>query len=192
MKDKAAIRAHLRALRQEHAASLPEPMRGLVFRHPPGPLLDLIPDTAIIGLYRATVEEAPTAAYASYFYERGNKIALPRVTSIPEPMGFYVHTDPFGETDLVPGPLGLMQPREDAEAVIPDVILAPLVGFTKHGDRLGQGGGFYDRWLAEHPNTVAIGMAWDCQLVDHLPVEPHDMQLHSVITPTRFFGPFNA
>ena len=66
----------------------------------------------------------------------------------------------------------------------------PLVGFTEQGDRIGQGGGFYDRWLAAHPDTLAIGMAWDVQKVDELPVEDHDMPLTAIITPTRIYGPF--
>ena len=85
---------------------------------------------------------------------------------------------------------GIAQPDENAESVVPDVLFVPLVGFTAQGDRLGQGGGHYDRWLAEHPNTVAIGLAWDCQLVEDLPSEPHDVPLSAVVTPTRTYGPF--
>ena len=190
MEDKASLRQQLRKLRREHAASLPEAMRGLVFRHPPAPLLELIPEGAVIGLYRAGEGEAPATAYAGFFMERGHAIALPRVTSRNSPMTFHVHTDPFGETDLVDGPMKLRQPAEDAEQLAPQVLLMPLVGFTERGERLGQGGGFYDRWLADHPGTIAIGMAWDCQLVDELPVEDHDQPLHAVVTPTRFYGPF--
>ena len=72
----------------------------------------------------------------------------------------------------------------------PDVLLVPIVGFTDNGERLGQGGGHYDRWLEAHPETIAIGMAWDCQKRDRLPVEGHDRRLHAVVTPTRFYGPF--
>ena len=75
-------------------------------------------------------------------------------------------------------------------ALVIDAISDPLVGFTSQGARLGQGGGHYDRWLADHPDTVAIGLAWDCQLVDALPVEPHDIPLTAIITPTRIYGPF--
>jgi 5-formyltetrahydrofolate cyclo-ligase len=63
-----------------------------------------------------------------------------------------------------------------------------LVGFTQDGARLGQGGGHYDRWLAANRDAVALGLAWDCQLVDDLPVEEHDQPLRAVITPTRLYG----
>ena len=74
--------------------------------------------------------------------------------------------------------------------MVPDVLFVPLLGFTKNGGRLGQGGGHYDRWLAAHPDTVSIGLAWDAQLVDTMPLQEHDRGLSAVVTPTRFYGPF--
>jgi len=149
-----------------------------------------VPEGATIGLYRADTGEAPAAAYIRHFYEAGHKIALPRITTLAQPMVFHEHTDPYGESDLAPGPLGLMQPAPDAAVCTPQVLFMPLVGFTGSGDRIGQGGGFYDRWLAQHPETIAIGMAWDVQKVETLPVEPHDRRLTAVVTPTRIYGPF--
>ena len=187
---KAAIRNALRKARREHAAALPPQVSALVFNRPPRPLLDLIPDGATIGLYRADVGEAPAASYARFFFEAGHPIALPRVTSLAAPMTFHVHIDPFEESDLEDGPMGLRQPAADAPVVQPQVLFMPLVGFTERGERIGQGGGFYDRWLAAHPETVAIGMAWDMQMIDSLPVEEHDMPLTAIVTPTRIYGPF--
>ncbi len=163
-------------------------MRALVFHRPPAPLLDMVPESATIGLYRATPHEAPTQAYAKFFTEHGHTIALPRFATRNAAMQFAVHRDPFGESDLETGPFGLMQPLPSAPTVEPDVLFVPLIGFSAVGDRLGQGGGHYDRWLAEHAGTTAIGLAWDCQLVD-LPVEDHDISLHAVVTPTRVYGP---
>lgn len=188
--DKALLRKQLRKARREHAASLPESMRGLVFRHPPAPALELVPDGATIGLYRATPEEAPATAYTTFFHERGHTIALPRIDGLDQPMTFHQHTDPYGESDLEEGVMGLRQPTAGAPSLAPDVLFMPLVGFTANGERIGQGGGFYDRWLADHPGTIAIGMAWDVQRVEKLPVEVHDMPLTAIVTPTRFYGPF--
>lgn len=187
---KPELRKKLRAARREHVEKLPETMRGLVFRHPPSQLLQKIATDAVIGLYHAGPYEAPTAHYTTYFHENGHTIALPRFASNKSPMEFAVHVDPFGESDLVTGPFGMLEPRTEAETVIPDVLLIPLVGFTANGDRLGQGGGHYDRWLAEHPGRIAIGLAWDVQLCDALPTEPHDQRIDAVITPTRMYGPF--
>jgi 5-formyltetrahydrofolate cyclo-ligase len=187
---KAALRKDLRDRRRTFAATLAPQVSALVFNRPPRPLLEMVPQGATIGLYRADPGEAPTASYTRFFFEAGHPIALPRVTTLAEPMRFHLHTDPFAESDLVAGPLGLRQPAGDLPEVIPDVLFMPLVGFTMRGERLGQGGGFYDRWLAEHPQTLAIGMAWDMQEVAYLPLEDHDMSLSAIITPTRILGPF--
>jgi len=187
---KAAIRKQLRKARREHAAALPKEVSALVFRAPPAPVLELVPAGATIGLYRADTGEAPVRSYARHFMEAGHPIALPRITTLAEPMTFHLHTDPYGESDLVEGPMGLMQPAAEAQIVEPQVLFMPLVGFTERGERIGQGGGFYDRWLAAHPDTLAVGMAWDVQKVDELPVEDHDMPLAAIITPTRIYGPF--
>lgn len=187
---KAQIRSRLRKARREHAASLPEQVSALVFHRPPAAVLELVPEGAAIGLYRADAGEAPTGGYARYFHERGHTIALPWLVDLATPMIFRAHTDPYAESDLAEGYFGLMQGSEDAPQVIPQVLFMPLVAFTARGDRLGQGGGFYDKWLAAHPGVVRIGMAWDMQEVPELPVEPHDVGLTAVVTPTRVLGPF--
>ncbi len=187
---KAVLRKELRQKRREHAASLPPQISALVFNRPPGAVLDLVPADAAIGFYRADPGEAPATSYMKFFFERGHQLALPRVTTLAEPMVFHHHADPFDESDLVDGPLGLRQPRADSPVVEPAVLFMPLLGFDTSGQRLGQGGGFYDRWLAAHPDTIAIGMAWDVQEVEDLPIEGHDMPLAAIITPTRLLGPF--
>ena len=190
MQDKSSLRKQLRADRREHVEQLPETMRGLVFRHPPKPILEKIAKDFVIGFYSATPSEAPTSSYIGHFYEAGHTIALPCFDNAGSPMKFAEHTDPFGGSDLETGPFDLMQPTAEAPRLTPDVLFVPVVGFTATGERLGQGGGHYDRWLSEHPGRIAIGLAWDVQLCDALPLEPHDVRLDAVITPTRMYGPF--
>jgi 5-formyltetrahydrofolate cyclo-ligase len=187
---KKRLRAELRDKRVAHAAALPAAVSALVFNRPPGPVLELVPAGATIGLYRSDAGEAPSASYIKFFFERGHPIALPRVTTLDKPMEFRLHTDPYAESDLEAGVWGLRQPGVDAPVVTPEVLFMPLVGFTATGDRLGQGGGYYDRHLAAHPQTIAIGMAWDVQEVAELPTELHDMRLSAIVTPTRVLGPF--
>lgn len=186
--DKSGLRKHLRKARREHVAAQPQSIRALLFHRPPASLLAKIGDEAVIGLYSATPDEAPTAGYARFFHEAGHTIALPHFTAADAPMTFRQHTDPYGMSDLETGPFAIRQPAGDAPEVIPDVIFVPLVGFTEDCERLGQGGGHYDRWLAEHPGRIAIGLAWDVQLAERLPVEPHDIPLDAVVTPTRLYG----
>lgn len=185
---KTDLRRTLRAARRAHVEALPDNIRGLLFHRPPAPLLARIGDEAVIGLYHAGAYEAPAGGYARFFHEAGHTLALPRFAAPDTAMTFARHSDPHAENDLEVGPFGMLQPAADAEPLVPDVLFVPLVGFTDACARLGQGGGHYDRWLAEHPPALAIGLAWDVQLCDALPAEPHDMPLDAVITPTRFYG----
>lgn len=185
---KSDLRKRLRLARREHVAAQPEAIRALLFHQPPSPLLSKIGDNAVIGLYHATMQEAPAGGYARFFHEAGHTIALPHLRDGTPTMSFRAHTDPHGESDLVPGPHGLHQPSNEAQDILPDVVFVPVIGFTQSLDRLGQGGGHYDRWLAEHPGCLAIGLAWDAQLCDAIPTEPHDVPLDAVVTPTRIYG----
>jgi len=189
---KTELREHFRALRRTHVEAQPDAVRALLFHRPPAPVFDLIAEGAVIGLYHASRFEAPASAYAEFFAERGHRIALPHFTERDAPMTFRAHTDPFGASDLVPGPFGLLQPGGGPQECVPDVLFVPLVGFTETCERLGQGGGHYDRWLAEHPGRLTIGLAWDAQLIEPastLPLEPHDQRLDAVVTPSRIYRP---
>jgi 5-formyltetrahydrofolate cyclo-ligase len=187
---KKRLRSELRRKRIAHAEALPPEVSALVFNRPPRAVLDLVPVSATVGLYRSDTGEAPSRGYIKYFFENGHKTALQRVTTLDQPMEYRLHTDPYEESDLEAGVWGLRQPGVDAPVVVPEVLFMPLIGFTAKGDRLGQGGGYYDRFLAAHPQTIAIGMAWDVQEVAELPLELHDMRLSAIVTPTRVLGPF--
>ena len=184
------LRKNLRKARLDHVSSLPESVRGLLFRRPPAPIEALVPEGAVIGLYHPTIGEAPTGGYARFFAEAGHRLALPRFADEKSIMEFAQWSDPWGDGDLEVGPFGALQPDDEAEALDPDVLFVPLLGFTASGARLGQGGGHYDRWLAANPDALAIGLAWDVQELPALPVEAHDRPLAAVVTPQRMFGPF--
>lgn len=186
MDDKHKLREELRAQRRTHVAALPDATRGLLFLRPPTPVAALIPQGAEVGLYHATPHEAPPRSYANWLLENGRMTALPWFEDRGAPMRFRSWTDPYADEGLVRGPYG-MQPDATAGEVFPTVVFVPLLGFTAACDRLGQGGGHYDRWLAANPHVLAIGLAWDCQLVESLPVEPHDHRLLAVVTPTRLY-----
>ncbi|MDI3297702.1 MAG: 5-formyltetrahydrofolate cyclo-ligase [Bacillota bacterium] len=79
---------------------------------------------------------------------------------------------------LVPGPLGIPEPPEEAPPVEPpeiDLILLPGVAFDREGYRLGYGGGYFDRWLAR-PGLGArtVGVAYAAQILERLPRDPWD------------------
>ncbi len=75
-------------------------------------------------------------------------------------------------------------PSADGAEVVPDVVLAPCVGFTTDGFRLGYGGGYFDRWLAAYPAVTAVGIAWSVGALapDAFAPEPHDRPLTLVVT----------
>lgn len=185
---KSDLRKRLRAARRAHVEALPDAIRALLFHRPPAPLLARIGDEAVIGLYHAGPYEAPAAGYARFFHEAGHTLALPRFAARDSAMTFAHYSDPHGQSDLVAGPFGMMQPAPEAEPLVPDVLFVPLIGFAPTGTRLGQGGGHYDRWLAEQPPALAVGLAWDAQMCEALPTEAHDRALDAIVTPTRFYG----
>ncbi|MEK9760301.1 MAG: 5-formyltetrahydrofolate cyclo-ligase, partial [Candidatus Puniceispirillum sp.] len=93
---------------------------------------------------------------------------------------------------LVDGRFGTKQPVAGAVRVRPHVVLVPLLAFDLAGGRLGYGGGYYDRSIAalrdDGMPVVAIGVGYDGQRVDKVPVGPYDMPLDAVLTPTGLIG----
>jgi 5-formyltetrahydrofolate cyclo-ligase len=92
-----------------------------------------------------------------------------------------------GLAELAPGRFGVLEPREDRAAMALnrlDLALVPGVAFDVRGWRLGRGKGFYDRLLAQVPGWKC-GVALDEQIVEAVPVGPHDVRLNCILTPTR-------
>ena len=126
--------------------------------------------------HRGEVDPLPILLVA---IDRGLATVLPRITARAVPMRFH-HWIPGDE--LVPGPYGLLQPREDAPELAPDLILAPLLGFDRRLNRIGHGAGFYDRAFALLPDARRVGLAWSVQEVAALPADAWDVPLHAVAT----------
>ena len=80
-------------------------------------------------------------------------------------------------------------PPRDAGAVIPDIILVPLIGFDRGLHRLGQGAGYYDRASATLPDARRIGLAWSVQEWPALPQDDWDVPLHAVATERDWIEP---
>lgn len=90
--------------------------------------------------------------------------------------------------DLQPGRFSIPEPAAHCP-IFPskqlDLALVPGIGFTLDGGRLGRGKGYFDRLLAEVPG-FKCGVAFDCQLTADIPLEPHDVRLNCILTPTRW------
>ena len=132
----------------------------------------------IVGGYHALPDEADPALLLERLVELGCHIAYPRVAAKCLPLEF--HRLPDGEV-LAPGTFGIHEPLGTWPKVVPDLLLVPLLAFDAQGTRLGYGGGFYDRTLAQL-KVPAIGIAYAGQQVASLPRGPHDMALTMVVT----------
>ncbi len=86
--------------------------------------------------------------------------------------------------NLVTGPHQTNHPDEKAEVVVPDLVLVPLLAFDQQGGRLGFGGGYYDRTLSAL-DAIRLGVGYDEQEVDFVPMEPFDQRMDWIITPSR-------
>ena len=119
----------------------------------------------------------------------GKLVALPRFDPATKKYGAGQIRNPAG--DLVPGQFGIQEPNNYCPA-LPlnrlDLILVPGVAFDLRGRRLGRGKGFYDQLLADVRGRTC-GVAFDEQIVADIPVEPHDIPLNCILTPTRWIEP---
>lgn len=183
---KEAQRAQLRQARKAYVQSLSPSARAAAERDLLQHLLPHLPKGARIALYRAVGEEIDATALAAYAAEQQWRLALPRVSG-QGLMDFHLWEK---DTVLEKGLASIPQPPAHAPRLMPDIILLPLVGADRHGHRLGQGAGYYDRALAalhsagQRPFT--IGLAWDVQVGAPLAHEPHDVPLDALCTPTQW------
>jgi len=145
----------------------------------------LIGPGAVIGSYWPVKSEVDIRCLLSYFYRQGHTCALPVVQAPKKPLLFREWRP--GDL-LVSGIYNILTPDETAAPVIPTVLLIPILGFDRHGNRLGYGKGYYDQTLEilrAHYAITAIGIAFDCQEVDAIPHLDHDEPMDYIITPTQ-------
>lgn len=135
--------------------------------------------------------ELDTSPLIQQLWQQGKRVYLPVLH--PFCAGHLLFLRYAPDTELVRNHLKIMEPRLDVRQVLPlpqlDILLTPLVAFDHQGQRLGMGGGFYDRTLQYRKQMsrgpYPIGLAHDCQQVDALPVESWDIPLPEIITPSR-------
>jgi 5-formyltetrahydrofolate cyclo-ligase len=140
----------------------------------------------ITSLYLAVGSEMDTAPLVDALLERDTQLCLPAVVERDAPLIFRAWSP--GEA-LEPDLLGTPAPRASARTVIPDLVIAPLLAFDAEGNRLGQGGGYFDRTIATlhaHTRAVVVGLAYAGQEVPSVPSEAHDRPLDAVLTEQGF------
>jgi len=134
-----------------------------------------------IALYAPKGSEVDTAPLDEQLRASGRVVAYPRVGG-----GRVLSFHSVEIAELAPSRFGLREPSTNAPSIAVVSIAAfvvPGVAFARDGSRIGWGGGHYDSTLAiASSNALRIGLAYECQLVDDVSSEPHDIQLHHVIT----------
>ena len=134
-----------------------------------------------IAVYLASPQEIDLSPFIRKMRTMGVKVVAPRWNGETYELAVLKGLD---EAHLRKGPMGILEPAED-EIVSPKEVetwLVPGLAFTRSGKRLGYGGGWYDRLLAEaSKNSLKIGIAYAFQIVDELPSEPHDILLSKVV-----------
>lgn len=153
-----------------------------------------------IALYLANDGELITQAIVDYCWKQGKSVYLPVLHPfVKNTLAFFEYSE---ETQMRSNRFGIDEPKLDVRKIIPvkalDIIFTPLVAFDKEGNRLGMGGGFYDRTLSKLTRTSTaqtnatqtnktqlVGLAHDCQQAEKLPAQTWDIPLSTIVTPSR-------
>lgn len=138
-----------------------------------------------IALYLAFDGEVSTTLLIDALWQHNKNVFLPVLH--PFCQGHLLFLAYYPNTVLVKNQFGIWQPKLNVQEVLPlaqlDIIFTPLVAFDKQGNRLGMGGGFYDRTLqyAQQKGFISVGLAHQCQQVEQLPVESWDIPLTTIL-----------
>ncbi|KAE9533307.1 5-formyltetrahydrofolate cyclo-ligase [Ursidibacter arcticus] len=113
----------------------------------------------------------------------GKKIYLPVLHPFSSHQLLFLRFD--DEADLSPNRFGILEPKLDVRKVLPiselEMIFVPLVACDTQGNRLGMGGGFYDRTLSQAKHLISVGLAHQCQQLECLPLESWDEPLDYIV-----------
>ena len=141
-----------------------------------------------VALYFSCDGELNTAPLFAALWQRGIKTYLPVLHPFSHGQLLFLHYHQHSQMQR--NRYGIPEPKLDIrQLLLPqqlDIIITPLVAFDDHGNRMGMGGGFYDRTLANPQVTAtALGYAHECQHSEHIPLAPWDVPLPLIVTPTR-------
>ena len=175
--EKAPFRAAMRELRGAVRHCVPDAAAQAAARFP----VDL-GAFGTVAIYHPRGTEIDPFPLAARLGRHGARIALPVVVEKEAPLVFRIMSEGGA---LPPDALGVPSPGPDAEAVRPDLVVAPLLAFDRRGGRLGQGGGYYDRTIAglrAQGPVFVLGLAYAGQELNHVPMSAHDERLDGVLT----------
>lgn len=135
--------------------------------------------------YVGTSREIDTLPMIEQAIAEGKRIGVP----LCRKMGIMEVREITSREDLVPGAYDILAPKEDAPLIEPeeiDLCLVPCMTCNKKGERLGYGGGFYDRFLSK-THCPKMMLCREKVLTEEIPTEPHDLVMDSVVTEKGIF-----
>ncbi len=138
-----------------------------------------------IALYLSFDGEISTDKLIKILWAQGKQVYLPVLHPFKPNHLLFLRYLP--DTPMCQNKFGIWEPKLNVQNVLPldelDILFTPLVAFDKQGNRLGMGGGFYDRTLQNWQNSsfIPVGLAHQCQQVEQLPTEAWDVPLHQIL-----------
>ena len=138
-----------------------------------------------IALYVSFDGEISTDKLIKILWAQGKQVYLPVLHPFNPNHLLFLRYLP--DTPMLKNKFGICEPKLNVQNVLPldelDILFTPLVAFDKQGNRLGMGGGFYDRTLQHWQKTsfIPVGLAHQCQQVEQLPTEAWDVPLHQIL-----------
>lgn len=142
--------------------------------------LDAVGEARTVLLFYSFGTEVETGMLLRRLHDRGKRLLLPYLEGSGMEVAEVHPDEPLTPTGYGPPEPALRRPVDPAEV---DLVIAPGLAFDRGGHRLGYGAGYYDRFLARlGPGAIRIGIGYAEQLVEELPVEPHDVRLDLVVT----------
>lgn len=181
--EKAALRRQIRGAQQALSPAQRSHSDRALFAH----LLALeeVARADTLLLYLGMGAEPDTAPLCTALRAAGKQVALPRCLPHSQMEARLVRED----STLVPHPFGMLEPGEDCPVLSRqsiDLILVPGLAFTATGLRLGQGGGYYDRYLPGYKG-LTVALCRDVFLLPHIPYGQHDCPVGLVVTETTLY-----
>lgn len=135
-------------------------------------------NAAVIYGYLPYNQEVRTVPILEQALRDGKKVAVPKVYG--DTMRF-IYLDDL--TRVAPSEMGIPEPVADAPVACDEraLVLMPGLAFDKKGNRMGYGGGYYDKFLAEEPNHPTVALCYGFQMVEHIPTEDYDIPVDLVL-----------
>lgn len=178
----------------EHKKALRRQMRETIRSHAPGQLRQAdailfrklcedpgVRDAELVLCYYGMPGEPATREFMQEMFRQGKRVALPKCDPARNGKMEFHEIRGLSSQEIRPGMYGIPEPVQEDPVNFKknnNIMIVPGLAFTSSGDRLGRGGGYYDRFLQDHPDLEKIGLCYDFMILPEIPGEIHDAYSH--------------